>query len=157
MTTAVIIGLILSLLTNIALAVKYFIDRKDRKQERQEDKRTQAQIDAFEQLSQVLTAIKTEAEAKRIYAKECEDKIDELEECLGEMEEKIHLARLDILELLPNLRTCKRLLKELDIDDLGVFAILDELESKLTEIGANLKKKILGETKADPPSPAIKS
>lgn len=126
---------ITSLLGNIVLGVKIYFDQKNTTT----DKRDKAEINAFNELSQLFKALKDEAESKKQENREREVEYEELEQCLDELEEKVRIARMDLLELRPPLKTAKRLIKELDIDDKGVMQILTDQESELTRIGNCLR------------------
>lgn len=131
------ISLIASIFVNLLALAKLIFDQVNQRASRRET----AEATAFEQLTGLFNALKLQLEKKEIRDKEQETEIKRLETCLDELQEKIKTARLDLLDINALIRSVRRSLKALGIEDQGLLDATTELESQLARVSDCLKDK----------------
>lgn len=121
-------GFALSVLGNIALIVKFFLERK-----------TTAEINAYNQLSQLFESLQKQVEKREIREAENETDYIELENKFDALCEKIRKTRLDLFDLKQGLKEVRQFLADHNIKDENILRTIEEIEAKLKEISEQLK------------------
>jgi len=121
-------GFILSVMTNIGMAVKFVLERK-----------TTVEVNAYHQLSQLFESLQKQVEKKEQKDEKLEGEYDRLEADFDILLQKVKAARLDLMDVKKGLADIKRFIKTNKLDDIQILQTIEEIESKLKEIGEQLK------------------
>jgi len=121
-------GLALSLLANIALVVKFFLERK-----------TSSEVNAYNQLSQLFDKLQKEVDKKELKDREQEADYETLELKFDVLNQKVKKATLDLMEVKHGFNELRRFIKEHNLANKSILQTIEEIEAKIKEISDQLK------------------
>ena len=127
-TILLYLGFVLSVLGNIGLTVKFFLERK-----------TTTEVNAYNQLFQLFETLQKQVKDKEVKDEKSDKEFSELEARFDTLNQKVKQTRLDLMDLQQSLKEIKNFVKFHKIGDEKILQTIAEIEDKLKEIQDSLK------------------
>ena len=122
------LGFVLSVLGNIGLTVRFFLERK-----------TSTEVNAYNQLFQLFETLQKQVKDKEVKDEKTEKDFSELGARFDALNQKVKQTRLNLMDLQQSLKEIKSFVKYHKIGDEKILQTIAEIEDKLKEIQDSLK------------------
>lgn len=127
-------GLALSILVHVAYGVKWYFDRKDKRDEDWHKSRTDAEKHAVENLRDYVEMLRDDAKTVRLLLRESEAFREEAENFAALLEKKLKRGWIKAQDLEPTIKIIRNCINFHNLDDTKLFNKLDAMEATLKDL-----------------------